>query len=109
VGAAQDRQGSLSLLGHWRGDLFASQIRGSSMQERGILDGDYVIVQNQSDAESGEIVVAMIDKEATVKVLEKSKGRVRLLPANPNFYPIELREDRENKITGRVVSVQRFY
>lgn len=91
------------------GEHFALQVRGESMRDAGILDGDYVVVRKQITAEDGDIVVALIDGEATVKTLEKRKGRIRLLPANPAFEPIELRSDRQNSIQGKVISVQRFY
>ena len=79
------------------------------MKDAGIMDGDFVIVKKQNHAESGEIVVAMIQGEATVKYLEKKRGHIRLLPANPNFSPIECSTEVDNLIQGKVVSVQRYY
>ena len=108
VEAIEDRAGSLAVPVRLRGELFALKIKGESMIEAGILDGDYVIVQKQSHAENGEIVIALIDGEATVKYFEKRSGRVRLLPANPRFSPIEVPPHAENVIQGKVVSVQRF-
>ena len=58
----------------WRGDLYALRVTGESMIEAGILDGDFVIVHKQADARHGDIIVAMIDGEATVKTLEKRGG-----------------------------------
>lgn len=107
--AIEDFRGSVALVGNWKGDLFALRVSGESMRDRGIFDGDYVIVKKQTDAEDGEIVVAQIDQEATVKVLEKRKERIRLLPANSAFKPIEFARDRENIIVGKVVAVQRVY
>ncbi|OFZ19748.1 MAG: repressor LexA [Bdellovibrionales bacterium GWB1_55_8] len=105
----QDRQGSIPIPARWSGDLFALKVRGDSMIEAGILDGDYVIVRKQGHAENGEIVVAMIEGEATVKRLDKRAGKARLLPANPRFSPIDIPRGAENPIQGKVVSVQRFY
>jgi repressor LexA len=111
IEAIQDARGSVAIPGSLRGDLFALRITGESMIEAGILDGDVVIVRKQSHAENGEIVVAMIDGEATVKYLEKKAGQVRLLPANPRFQPIEipLHSRASDFIQGKVLGVQRFY
>ena len=100
-------QGSVALSGNWRGDIFALRVTGESMKDQGIFDGDIVIVKKQPDAEDGQIVVAQIDQDATVKILEKKKDR--LLPANSAFKPIELSADRENAIIGKVIAVQRIY
>jgi repressor LexA len=111
IEAIQDVQSSVAVPGNVRGDLFALRVTGESMIEAGILDGDLVIVRKQAHAENGDIVVAMIEGEATVKYLEKKSGRVRLLPANPRFQPIEVPADAMHGdfIQGKVVSVQRFY
>lgn len=112
VEAIHDSHGSLSMpsRGASRGsELFALHVKGESMIEAGIMNGDYVIVRKQEHAEHGQIVVATIDGEATVKYLEKRGGRVRLLPANPRFEPIEIPPGSDNAIQGVVVSVQRFY
>jgi repressor LexA len=67
---------------------FALRVRGDSMVNAGILDGDLVIVRPQSDAPDGSIVVALLEDEATVKRLDRSQGRVRLLAENPAYEPI---------------------
>ncbi|MCM2322768.1 MAG: transcriptional repressor LexA [Oligoflexia bacterium] len=103
--AITSSEGLLPVPSRLKGELFALKVSGESMIEAGIMDGDYVIVRQQSDATDGDIVVAMIGEEATVKFLEKKRGRIRLLPANPKFSPIEL----EFSIKGKVVSVQRYY
>ncbi len=90
-------------------DTFALKIRGDSMEGAGILDGDFVIVRRQGDAENGEIVIAMIDGEATCKRLEKRGGRVRLMPENPRYEPIEIPPGLLNCVQGKVLGVQRFY
>lgn len=107
IEAIHDSIGSIALSGVWKGDLFALKVKGESMRDRGILEGDVVIVRQQPDAESGEIVVALLETEATVKILERKKGKIRLLPANPSFQPIELSGDRDCRIAGRVIGVQR--
>ncbi len=86
--------------------LFALRVSGTSMIEAGILDGDLVIVQKQSVAENGEIVVALIDDEATVKTFYKEDGHYRLQPENATMQPIVV--DRVD-ILGRVISSVRYY
>lgn len=66
------------------------RVRGMSMREAGILDGDLLAVHKTPEAKSGEIVVARIEEEVTVKRLERRGARVRLLPENPEFEPIEI-------------------
>ncbi len=89
------------------GETFMLKVRGDSMIDAGILDGDYVVVRHQPDAEDGEIVVAGIpDEEATVKRLRRQGSTVILVPANSAMAPIELPGD-EVTIFGRVVSVLR--
>ena len=68
---------------------FALRVRGDSMINAGILDGDLVIVRPQQDAPDGTIVVALVEDEATVKRLDRSAGRVRLVAENPAYAPIE--------------------
>ncbi len=89
------------------GSLFMLRVRGESMIEAGILDGDYVVVRQQPDAENGDIVVAGIpDEEATVKTFTRRGAMIVLTPANPVFSPLELDPD-EVTIYGRVVTVLR--
>lgn len=66
------------------------RVVGSSMRDAGILDGDLIAVQRSVTAEHGRIVVARLDDDVTVKQLERRDGRIRLLPANPDFAPIEV-------------------
>jgi repressor LexA len=88
-----------------KGTLFALTVRGDSMTNAGILDGDTVIVREQPDANDGDIVAALVDEEeATVKRLSRKGGRVRLLPENDAYEPIEADEVR---VLGKVVSVLR--
>lgn len=80
------------------------RVRGESMIDAAICDGDHVVIRQQNTAENGEIVAAMIDGEATVKVLSHKDGHVWLLPRNPAFDPIP---GDEATILGKVVSVIR--
>ena len=88
------------------GEHFALRVRGESMLYAGILPDDLVIVHQQQDARNGEIVVAMIEDEATVKTLQRKNGHTLLLPENPDYEPI----DGDNaEILGKVVAVVRKY
>ena len=88
-----------------RGNLFALRVRGDSMTGAGIFDGDTVIVREQAVAEDGEIIAALVDEEeATVKRLSRKGGRVRLLPENDAYQPIEADQVR---VLGKVVAVFR--
>lgn len=90
-----------------RGETFMLKVRGDSMIGVGILDGDYVVVRHQPDADDGDIVVAGIpDEEATVKRLRRQGSTVILVPANDTMAPIELPGDHV-VIYGKVVSVLR--
>jgi len=71
------------------GTLFMLEVRGESMIDAAICDGDYVVVRQQPTANNGEIVAAMIDGEATVKTFQRKDGQVWLLPHNPVFEPID--------------------
>jgi repressor LexA len=86
------------------GELFVLHVKGDSMRDAAILDGDFIVVRQQSVAESGQIVAAMIDGEATVKVLKLDADGSWLLPRNPNYAPIPA---DEASILGVVVSVMR--
>lgn len=107
--AIEDSLGYVAIPSRWRGPVYALRVTGESMIEAGILDGDYVIVVKDAHVRDGDIIVAMIEGESTVKYLEKKQGRVRLLPANPRFSPIEIPPESNNVIQGKVVSVQRYY
>lgn len=87
-------------------DCFALRVRGDSMIEAGIFDGDKIIVRPQSTAENGEIVVALLGEEATVKRLKKKGSEVWLMPENPAYQPID---GREAQILGKVKAVIREY
>lgn len=76
------------------------KVQGDSMRDEGILDGDLIGVHRTADARSGQIVVASIDEEITVKVLKLGDGRVRLLPRNADYAPIEVCADQAFSIEG---------
>lgn len=87
-----------------QGTLFMLRVTGDSMIEAGILDGDYVIVRQQENAENGEIVVALLEDEATVKRFFKEKGKLRLQPENRFMDPIIV---EDASILGKVIGVVR--
>jgi repressor LexA len=87
-----------------RGEVFGLRVRGDSMIDAAICDGDLVIVRSQREANTGDIVAAMIGEEATVKVFRRRNGHVLLEPRNPAYSVID---GDEATILGRVVSVMR--
>jgi repressor LexA len=89
------------------GPTFMLRVRGDSMIGAGILDGDYVVVRHQEDAENGDVVVAGIpDEEATVKVFSRRRGKVVLTPSNPSMDPMTFEPD-EVAVYGKVLTVLR--
>ncbi len=102
--AVENQEGTMS----WDGDpsCFALRVRGDSMINAGILSGDKVVVRPQSTADDGQIVVARIGDEATVKRLHKSDGQIWLMPENPNYEPID---GRDAELIGLVKAVVREY
>ena len=102
--AVENQEGTM----HWDGDpsCFALRVRGQSMTGAGILDGDKVVVRPQPTADDGQIVVALLGDEATVKRLSLKNGQVWLLPENPAFSPID---GSEAQIIGLVKAVYREY
>jgi repressor LexA len=88
------------------GDHFILEIRGESMIMAGIMNGDYVVVKRQQTAQNGEIIIAMIDDEATCKRYFKEPDRIRLQPENPRMRPFYA---RSVTIVGKVVAVYRIY
>ncbi|OZM71128.1 repressor LexA [Amycolatopsis antarctica] len=87
-----------------RGNVFGLRVRGDSMVDAAICDGDIVVVRQQSEAHSGQIVAAMIDEEATVKVYRRRNGHVFLEPRNPAY---EVIDGDQAVVLGAVVSVLR--
>jgi repressor LexA len=95
-----------SMLG--KGDHFVLQVKGDSMKEDGILDGDFIVVRKQPTADNGETVVALINNEATVKKYYQRQGHVELRPAHTDMEPLIINEG-DLRIEGRVVGVMRHY
>ena len=102
--AVENQEGTMA----WEGDpsCFALRVRGDSMINAGILSGDKVVVRPQSAADDGQIVVARIEDEATVKRLSLKNGQIWLLPENPNYPPID---GTFAEIIGIVKAVVREY
>lgn len=103
--AVENIEGYLPIEGEAR-DRYALRVRGDSMIGAGILDGDLVVIRPQQDAVNGQIVVAMLEDEATVKRFHRGPDGVWLLPENPAYEPIDARNAR---ILGRVVSLVRRF
>ena len=88
--------------------IFALRVKGNSMINAGILNGDYVIASQQQDAEQGDIVVALIEDEATVKRFYKEKNRIRLQPENDTMEPIIIKpSENQIRIIGKIKGVIR--
>lgn len=109
ITAIQNISGYISFIcsKHHDGELFALKIRGESMVNAGIYDGDIIIAESTPQAENGDIVVALINGEnATVKTFYKENGHFRLQPENDSMQPIIL---NDVSILGKVVGLQREY
>lgn len=103
--AAENIEQTLPLPTEFSGDeTFILRVRGESMIDAGILDRDFVVVHQQTTANNGEIVVAMIDDEATVKTFYREPDRIRLQPENSTMDPIY---SRDVQILGKVVALFR--
>jgi repressor LexA len=89
------------------GDTFALRVKGESMKDEGILPGDLVIVRKQEIARNGQTVVALVNREATVKIYFKKDGHIELHPANPAMDPIFVQPTDEFQIEGLVIGVIR--
>lgn len=106
--AEENRDGTLVVdpeMARGRRTLFALQVKGDSMLNAHILPGDKVIVAQTAHADPGDVVVALLDGEATVKTFRKTGSRLFLDPANPKYKPIPIEEDRDFRIIGKVVGV----
>ena len=86
------------------GTLFLLEVKGDSMIEAAICDGDFVVVRQQPTANNGDIVAALLEDEATVKTFKRTEGQVWLLPHNPAYSPID---GNQASILGKVVAVLR--
>ncbi|HSQ41472.1 MAG TPA: transcriptional repressor LexA [Fibrobacteraceae bacterium] len=88
-------------------NVFALRVKGDSMIQAGILDGDLVFARQQSSAEDGQIVAALVDDEATVKYYKPKTSSIELHSANPKYSPIVITPDRHFSIAGRIIGVMR--
>ncbi|MGD8375685.1 MAG: transcriptional repressor LexA [Acidobacteriota bacterium] len=106
--AIEDPEGYVPIRSGLRPEgLFALRVRGESMRDAGILPDDVVIVRRQPRAESGEIVVALVDGEATVKRLKLRRRRIELHPENPDF-PVIVPRKEDVRILGKVIELRRY-
>lgn len=105
--ALEEREGQVPVRAASADGLFALRVRGESMTGAGILPDDVVVVRQQPTAETGQIVVALVDDEATVKTLRRRGRRVELHPANPAF-PVIVPQGEAFRILGKVIEVRRF-
>jgi repressor LexA len=103
--AIENREGALKLGFSFSslGTSFLLRVKGTSMIGAGIYDGDLVLVRQQPTAENGDIVVAMVNEEATVKYFKQTKTGIILEPANAEFKPIEVNDKDEFSIVGKVI------
>jgi repressor LexA len=90
------------------GDYFVLEVTGDSMKDEGILDGDLVVIRKQATAENGENIVALVNKEATIKKYYRRKDYVELKPAHALMEPIKVKKE-DFEIRGKVVGVIRYY
>ncbi len=103
--AAENIESTMSLPAELAGDnTFILKVRGESMIEAGIMDGDFVVVRQQQTADNGDIIVAMIEDSATVKTFYRESDRIRLQPENASMEPIYA---REVSVLGKVVALFR--
>ena len=92
------------------GTLFMLRVRGDSMIEAGVFDGDYVVVRQMPTVQQGDMAAVLVEDEATVKFFRRTKdGRVFLDPANERYEPIELTADVDSRVMGKVVTVLRSF
>ncbi|MFH0911317.1 MAG: transcriptional repressor LexA [Planctomycetota bacterium] len=110
VTAVENLEGYLTIDGLFRDAdrLFALRVKGDSMVDAGIRDGDFAVVRAQDAVEDGAIGVAVVDEEATVKRIRREGRLVRLLPANPAYEPLEIDPELTPfRIAGKVVGLHR--
>ncbi len=95
------------------GNMFALRVKGDSMEEAGIFDGDIAVLKQVEDSnaevKNGDIVAAMIDGDATLKTFQKTRGKVELMPENKKYKPIPLEAKDNALIVGKLVGVYRKY
>lgn len=90
-------------------DCFALKVKGDSMINAGIFEGDFVIIHRQTNAKNDDIVVAIIENDTTLKRYYKKNDEVKLIPENEKYQPIEINKNETFHIEGKVVGVVRWY
>ena len=90
------------------GETFALRVKGESMKDDGILPGDFIIVRKQATARNGQRVVALVNREATVKVFHRKERHIELHPANAAMEPLVVRGQDDFRIEGIVIGVIRY-
>ncbi len=110
IWATEDDLGSITVdADDVRGsDVYALRVQGESMIDAGILDGDIVLIRKQESASNGDIIVAMVDDEATLKRFRRDGRRIKLEPANAAMKPICVQPE-QLKVLGKLIMVQRRY
>ena len=89
-------------------DCFALKVKGDSMINAGIFEGDLVLVSPKREVRTGDIIVALLKDEATVKTYENKNNRIKLIPHNEKYKPIEISGSSEFKLAGKVIGVVRW-
>jgi repressor LexA len=97
-----------SLIGN-KESCFGLRVQGDSMINAGIFEGDLVIVSPQSTANNGDIIIALLHDEATLKKYERRNNKIYLVPENEKYKPIEVDNNEEFSIIGKVIGVFRTY
>jgi repressor LexA len=105
--AVEDVEGYIPVQTRGSGELFALTVRGESMTGAGIMPGDIAVARHQPTADPGDIVVALVGDEATVKRLRFNQGDIELHPDNPDFQPI-IPDPSELVILGKVIEIRRY-
>lgn len=110
--AEENIEGSLTIDRNFIGgktECFGLKVRGDSMINAGILEGDLVIIQPQKEAQNGDIIVALLEDEATMKRFEIENGKIQLIPENEKYEPILVNNPENFSIIGKVIGVFRSY
>ncbi len=110
--AEENVEGTIKIDRHFLGianNLFALKVRGDSMVEAGILENDIVLVHQDKNVTNGDIVVALVDGESTLKRFQKKKNEIFLVPENKNYNPISVNKNVNFTIIGKIVGLFRNY
>ena len=111
VGVSEAKEGMLPIPAHWAntGSHFALQVEGDSMEGAGIFENDYVIARQTPVPKDGDIVVATIDGETTLKKFRRARGQFYLVAENPRYSPIAVTGNQNLVVLGVVVGLLRSY